>query len=233
MKETSSTISLKNITKEFPLGDGSVFTALNDVSLDIKEGELSAIIGPSGSGKSTLMHMIGLLDKPTRGQVVINGKDVSRLNDDATSNLRNEFVGFVFQQFNLLNKLTIKENILLPSTYSRKKLDYDPSERADELMEKFGIISKKDQYPNKISGGQQQRVAVARSLIMSPRLILADEPTGNLDHKTGQEIIKLFEELNDEGITIVMVTHEMEIAERARRQIRVLDGQIVGDKHKK
>lgn len=229
----SSTISLKNVTKEFVLGDGSVFTALNDVNLNIEEGELSAIVGPSGSGKSTLMHMIGLLDKPTRGEVVINGKDVSRLNDNATSNLRNEFVGFVFQQFNLLNKLTIKENILLPSTYSRKNLDFDPSARADELMEKFGIISKKDQYPNKISGGQQQRVAVARALIMNPRLILADEPTGNLDHKTGQEIIKLFEELNDEGITIVMVTHEMEIADRARRQIRVLDGQIVSDKSKK
>jgi len=227
MKETHSIISLKNVTKEFILGDGSVFTALKNVSLDINEGELTAIIGPSGSGKSTLMHVIGLLDKPSRGEVIINGRDVSGLDDNSTSYLRNEFVGFVFQQFNLLNKLTIKENILLPTTYTRKILDFNPSERADYLMDKFGILSKKDQYPNKVSGGQQQRVAVARALIMNPQLILADEPTGNLDHKTGNEIIGLFEELNKkEGITIVMVTHEMEVAERARRRISVLDGEI-------
>jgi putative ABC transport system ATP-binding protein len=230
MKETQSIISLKNVAKEFVLGDGSVFAALKDVDLEITKGEFSAIIGPSGSGKSTLMHIIGLLDKPTRGEVIINGGDVSRLDDNSTSYLRNEFVGFVFQQFNLLNKLTIKENILLPTTYTRKSLSYNPSERADFLMDKFGILSKKDQYPNKVSGGQQQRVAVARALIMNPQLILADEPTGNLDHKTGDEIIGLFEELNNDGITIVMVTHEMEIAERARRRIRVLDGKIVEDK---
>jgi len=231
MKETQSIISLKKVTKEFILGDGSVFTALNDVSLEIHEGEFSAIIGPSGSGKSTLMHVIGLLDKPTRGEVIINGGDVSKLDDNSTSYLRNEFVGFVFQQFNLLNKLTIKENILLPTTYTRKKLNYDPLERADYLMDMFGILSKKDQYPNKVSGGQQQRVAVARALIMNPQLVLADEPTGNLDHKTGNEIIDLFEELNKkERVTIVMVTHEMEIADRARRRIRVLDGQISEDK---
>ncbi|KKT34880.1 MAG: Macrolide export ATP-binding/permease protein MacB [Candidatus Collierbacteria bacterium GW2011_GWA1_44_12] len=228
MKEKQSIISLKGVTKEFVLGDGSVFTALKDVNLDIHRGEFSSIIGPSGSGKSTLMHVIGLLDKPTRGEVVINGGDVSHLNDDETSYLRNEFVGFVFQQFNLLNKLTIKENILLPTTYARKKFDYKPSERADYLMDMFGILSKKDQYPNKVSGGQQQRVAVARALIMNPQLILADEPTGNLDHKTGNEIIGLFEELNKkEGITIIMVTHEMEIAERTRRRIKVFDGEIV------
>ena len=228
MKEKQSIISLKGVTKEFVLGDGSVFTALRNVNLDIHRGEFSSIIGPSGSGKSTLMHVIGLLDKPTRGEVVINGGDVSHLNDDETSYLRNEFVGFVFQQFNLLNKLTIKENILLPTTYARKKFDYKPSERADYLMDMFGILSKKDQYPNKVSGGQQQRVAVARALIMNPQLILADEHTGNLDHKTGNEIIGLFEELNKkEGITIIMVTHEMEIAERTRRRIKVFDGEIV------
>ena len=231
MKTTSSIISLKKVNKEYLLGDGSIFTALKDINLEIQAGEFSAIIGPSGCGLSTLMHMVGLLDKPSRGEIIVNGMDVSKLDDNQTSTLRNSYVGFVFQQFNLLNKLTILENILLPTFYSRKILDFDPLERADMLMEKFGIISKKNSFPNRISGGQQQRVAVARALIMRPQLILADEPTGNLDHKTGNEIITLFEELNKtEGITIVMVTHEMEIAERTRRQIRVLDGEIISDK---
>src|SRR3989339_65722 len=231
MKTTSSIISLKNLWKEYVLGDETVFTALRDINLDIHEGEFSAIIGPSGSGKSTLMHMIGLLDKPTRGEIIVNGNDVAKLDDNQTSTLRNSYVGFVFQQFNLLNKLTIKENILLPATYSRRKLDFDPDERAEMLMEKFGILSKKDSFPNKISGGQQQRVAVARALIMKPQLVLADEPTGNLDRKTGTEIINLFEKLNKEDlITVVMVTHEMEIAERTGRQIKILDGQVVSDK---
>lgn len=231
MKMTSSIISLKNVFKEYILGDESVFTALKNINIDILEGEFLAIVGPSGSGKSTLMHMIGLLDKPSRGEIIVNGRDIARLDDNQTSILRNSYVGFVFQQFNLLNKLTIKENILLPVAYSQKRFDFDPEERAGMLMEKFGILSKKDSFPNKISGGQQQRVAVARSLIMKPQLILADEPTGNLDHKTGNEIIDLFEKLNkEEGITIVMVTHEPELAARTRRQIRVLDGEIVNRK---
>jgi len=212
------------------LGDDSVFSALTEVSLDINEGEYSAIVGPSGSGKSTLMHIIGLLDKPTKGKVIIGGRDTANLDDDETSKLRNRFVGFIFQQFNLLNKLTILENVLLPVTYSREKLDYDPEQRALYLLEKFGILSKKDSYPNKISGGQQQRVAIARALIMKPKLLLADEPTGNLDTKTGEEIMKLFRQLNEEGITVLLVTHEMNIAASTGRQIRVLDGKIVEDK---
>lgn len=230
MKKTSSIISLSNISKEYVLGDGSIFSALSDVTLDIHEGEYSAIVGPSGSGKSTLMHIIGLLDKPTRGKVLIDGKDVAKLDDDQTSKVRNRFVGFVFQQFNLLNKLTIKENVLLPVTYSREKQDFDPEERALFLLEKFGILSKKDSYPNKISGGQQQRVAIARALIMNPRLVLADEPTGNLDTKTGNEILRLFEDLNREGITVLLVTHEPDIAARTGRQIRVLDGKITEER---
>ncbi len=224
---SSIVISLKNISKRYVMGDETIFTALSDINLDINKGEYVAIVGQSGSGKSTLMHIIGLLDKPTDGKVMIEGKDISTLDDDATSTLRSEFVGFVFQQFNLLNKLTIKENILLPVEYARRKFDYNPSERADYLMKRFGIFDKKDSFPNKISGGQQQRVAIARALIMNPKLILADEPTGNLDTKTGDEIMELFGELNKEGITILIVTHEHDIAERARRQIKIKDGEVV------
>src|SRR3990167_1496913 len=197
-------INLKNVYKEFQLDENVAYTALRNVTLTIKEGEFSSIIGPSGSGKSTLMHIIGLLDKASRGQVLVQGKDVKRLNDDELSTLRNEFVGFVFQQFNLINKLTVFENILLPTIYARKKLDYEPVKKAYEIMERFGIADKAKSYTNRISGGQQQRVAIARSLIMAPSLILADEPTGNLDTKTGDEIMKLLSQLNrEDNITVL------------------------------
>ena len=225
---TSSTvISLKDVKKEYLMGDETIFRALKGVDLEIKTGEYVSLVGPSGSGKSTLMHIIGLLDKPSSGEVVIDGKHVNKLGDNTISTLRSEFVGFVFQQFNLINKLTIKENILLPVNYARRKLDYLPEERADYLMKRFGIFEKKDSFPNKISGGQQQRVAIARALIMKPKLILADEPTGNLDTKTGDEIMELFDELNKEGITLLVVTHEPGIAARTKRQIKIKDGEIV------
>lgn len=219
-------ISLSKIFKTYELDDGP-FTVLKNVSVSIKEGEFVAILGPSGSGKSTLMHILGLLDKPTSGKVVINDVDVSTLNDDEVSRIRSEFVGFVFQQFNLINKLTILENVLLPTIYARKKFDYDPKTRALELLTRFGIGNKAYSFPNKISGGQQQRVAIARALIMKPSFILADEPTGNLDTKTGNTILDLLQELNKKDkITVIIVTHEADVAKRARRQIKVIDGEI-------
>ena len=220
-------IKFRNVWKIYKLDGEIEYQALKGVSLEIKEGEFVSIIGPSGSGKSTLMHLIGLLDKPTKGEIFVNGKNITSLTDDQLSTLRNEFVGFVFQQFNLIPKLTVLENILLPTIYARKKLNYDPKKKALDLIKKFGLGGKEYSYPNKISGGQQQRVAILRALIMEPKLILADEPTGNLDSKTGVEIMNLLKTLNEkEGITVVLVTHEADIASYGKRMIKIKDGKI-------
>ncbi len=220
-------IKLVGVTKNYQIDEETVFYALRDANLEIKDREFISIIGPSGSGKSTLMHLIGLLDKPTKGEIIIQDEKISHLSDDKISSLRNEFVGFVFQQFNLIPKLSVLENIVLPTVYSRKRINYDPEEKAIDYLKRFGLYEKRNSFPNKISGGQQQRVAILRALIMEPKLILADEPTGNLDSKTGKEIMDLLKELNEkEKITIIVVTHEVDIAAYGKRIIRVKDGRI-------
>lgn len=223
-----SMIKLANVSKEYVIDNEYTFYALKKANLEIKEKEFVSIMGPSGSGKSTLMHIVGLLDKPTTGKVYVDDKEISRISDDELSRLRNEFVGFVFQQFNLINKLTVLENVMLPTIYCRKELNFNPKERAISILTRFGLDKKLNSRPNKLSGGQQQRVAIARALIMKPKLILADEPTGNLDSKTGHEIMDLLTELNKkERITVVLVTHEIDIAEYARRIIKIRDGEVV------
>ena len=221
-------IRLEKVVKSYKIDEETIFYALKESSVTIKEKEFVSIIGPSGSGKSTLMHIIGLLDKPSSGKVYIDNKEISMISDDDLSRLRNEFVGFVFQQFNLINKLTVLETVMLHAIYCRKELEFDPKERALSILKDFGLSEKLNSYPNKLSGGQQQRVAIARALMMKPKLILADEPTGNLDSKTGHEIMMLLEKLNkDEKITVVLVTHEIDIAAYAKRVIKIRDGQIV------
>lgn len=220
-------IKLQKVSKTYELGEENV-GAVKDVSLEIKEKEFVGIMGTSGSGKSTLMHIIGLLEKPTKGKIIINGMDVSELSDDELSKIRNKSIGFVFQSFNLISKFTVLENVLLPTRYSKEPLKYDAVKKAEDLLKKFGIYERKDFFPNKISGGQQQRVAIARALIMDPKIILADEPTGNLDSKTGDEILDILSNLNKEfGVTVILVTHEHDIAAKTKRQIFIRDGMLV------
>ena len=219
-------IKLQKVYKRFTLGDEEL-TILKDINLEIKEQDYVSILGQSGSGKSTLMYLIGLLDKPTEGKVLIDNVDTATLSDDETSRMRSQTMGFVFQSFNLINKLNVFENILLPTIYHRSTLPYDPNEKARELMKRFEIDHRASSYPNKISGGEQQRVSIARALILNPKIILADEPTGNLDSKTGEIILSLIEQLNKEDKkTIIIVTHDTNIANRTKRKINIMDGTI-------
>ena len=220
-------IQFENVTKQYELG-GDIIKAVDKASFKIENGEFVGILGTSGSGKSTLMHMIGLLDTPSSGKIVVGGKDISKLTDDEISKIRSEYIGFVCQQFNLINQLSVLENVLLPTIYAKKKLDFNPMQKAIELLTRFGLYERRNFFPNKISGGQQQRVAIARALIMNPEIILADEPTGNLDSKTGTEILSLLTELNkDLGVTVILVTHDTNVAKKTKRQIFIKDGKIV------
>jgi len=220
-------IKLENVSKIYKIADGD-FYALHDVNIHIKAKEYVGVLGTSGSGKSTLMHIIGMLDKPSKGKVIIAGKNIEKLTDAQVSGLRGSHIGFVFQQFNLIQKMTVLENVLLPTQYAKEKIKFDPEKYAMELLEKFGIDDKAESYPNMLSGGQQQRVAIARALIMKPEIILADEPTGNLDTATGEDILKLLSSLNkDLGVTVVIVTHDKYVADKTNRQIFVRDGKIV------
>src|SRR3989344_7457039 len=221
-------IKLQDVCKSYFLGDTEV-KAVCDINLEIKDKEFIGILGSSGSGKSTLMYLIGLLEHPTAGKIFLEGKDVSKLSDETLSKIRNKTVGFVFQSFNLINKYTVLENVLLPTKYAKGILDFDAIKRAEDLLKKFGIWDRRDFFTNKISGGQQQRVAIARALMMKPKIIMADEPTGNLDSKTGDEIVDIMERLNKNfGVTVILVTHEKDVANRTKRKIYIKDGQMVG-----
>lgn len=219
-----SIIETHGLTKSYNLGEETL-EILKGVSITIKSGEFIAIMGPSGSGKSTLMHLLGLLDNPTSGTLILNGKDTSKLTGDERAKLRNENIGFVFQSFFLLAGTSVLDNVLLPSTYSAKKTGNE-REQAIGLLKQLGLGDRLNHKPNQLSGGQQQRVAIARALINNPSIIFADEPTGNLDTKTGNEIMAIFKKLNKEGKTIVMVTHEEDVSKKAKRIIKVKDGKI-------
>ena len=223
--DSTAVISLKNITKIYKTGDEDTI-ALDGADLTIKQGEFVAIIGPSGSGKSTMMHIIGLLDKPTSGEYLLDGKDVSKIRANKQSQLRNQKIGFVFQQFNLLPRTSVLDNVILPTIYGKIK---NPRAVAAQMIEKVGLSDKINSKSNQLSGGQIQRVAIARALIMNPSIILADEPTGNLDTKKSAEIMELFKTVNDAGTTVILITHEPDIAAQAKRIIELRDGKIIKD----
>jgi len=228
---TKKVIEIQGLYKDYNTAAG-VFPVLKDVNLTIDDGEYVAIMGPSGSGKSTFMNILGCLDRPTKGEYMLDGHSVKSLSSNELAKLRNKTIGFVFQGFNLLARSTLVENVSLPLVYAEDQKELR-TKIAKNILERMGLGNYFDSKPSQISGGQQQRVAIARALVNQPRIILADEPTGNLDSKTSDEIMKIFDELNQIGNTIIIVTHENDIAEHASRQVRFLDGKIVEDSRNK
>ena len=223
-------IRIRDLTRVYRMGDSEV-RALDGVSMDVAPGEFLAVMGPSGSGKSTFMNIVGCLDRPTSGTYVLEGTDVSTLDRNARAGIRNDKIGFVFQSFNLLARTSALENVELPLLYSRKHRlsDADQLARARASLEKVGLGARWDHTPAQLSGGQQQRVAIARALVNDPAILLADEPTGNLDTKTSDEVMGIFQSLNEEGKTVVLITHEHDIAEYAKRVVAFRDGKLVSD----
>jgi putative ABC transport system ATP-binding protein len=230
MTDISTVISIKNLVKTYVVGEVEV-RALRGVSLDVKRGEFVAVTGPSGSGKSTLMHILGCLDRPTSGQYILDGQDVSKMSKDQLAEVRNQKIGFVFQGFNLLSRTTALDNVELPLLYRGGKMRSSERHKLGmDALSAVGLGQRADHHPNQLSGGQQQRVAIARALITTPSILLADEPTGNLDTRTSIEVMGIFQRLNMErGITVLLITHEHDIAEYGSRIISCRDGHIVSD----
>lgn len=220
----SALVNLSKINKIYQTGDVT-FQALKDISLKVEKGDFLAIVGASGSGKSTLMNVIGLLDSPTSGSYLLSGEDTAHLSENVLAKIRNKKIGFVFQSFNLLPRTTAIDNVALPLIYAGVD-SQDRKALAQKALEQVGLGDKLNSKPNQLSGGQQQRVAIARALVTNPEIILADEPTGNLDSKSGDEVMKIFETLHKEGKTIIMITHEDEIARHAKTKVRIKDGEI-------
>ncbi len=223
----SKVIEIRNITRDFPLGS-EIVKVLKGIDLDIDRGEYVALMGPSGSGKSTLMNLLGCLDTPTSGTYILNGEDVSKMSDDELAEIRNKEIGFVFQTFNLLPRTTALDNVALPMVYAGYSKT-ERRERAEEVLTNVGLADRMDHKPNQLSGGQRQRVAVGRALVNNPSIILADEPTGNLDSVTSVEIMKLLDKIHADGNTVIVVTHEEEIARHAHRIVRLKDGMVESD----
>ena len=215
-------IKISNINKFYNLGEEK-FHALKNVNLEIKKGEFLAIMGPSGSGKSTMIKILGLLDREYEGEFLLNDQNVKELDDNILSRLRNKRLGYVFQDFNLIQRLTIRENIELPMLYSGKS-QKECLHKVKELLDKINLSDKMNKYPSQLSGGQQQRISIIRALVNNPDIIIADEPTGALDSKTSEQIMDIFKKLNEEGITIILITHDVNVAKKGKRMVKIFDG---------